>query len=221
MTASLALTVAPVAQSAGDALTRSALKRVALSSLAHAVSSQVLVPDGTVDHAEPSGEAPPGASAMLGYTQTYVNDFTGAKVPTGWQAHTGTPGSGDPGSQWALNHVVVSNGLLQLNTWRDRAFGDEWVAGGLCQCGVVRTYGAYFVRSKVTGAGLTQVELLWPTTGWPPEIDFNETGGDTSSSMATLHFGSGNHQIHATVNVEMTQWHTWGLSGRPLRFRTR
>jgi len=148
---------------------------------------------------------------MTGYTRTYVNDFTGTTVPTGWDVYTGTPGSGDPGSQWALNHVVVSGGLLQLNTWQDPIFGGKWVTGGLCQCGVPRTYGAYVVRSKVTGAGPTQVELLWPTTGWPPEIDFDETNGSTGYSMATLHYGSNNLQVHSTMNIDMSQWHTWGV----------
>jgi outer membrane protein OmpA-like peptidoglycan-associated protein len=140
-----------------------------------------------------------------------VEDFTGTTVPVGWNVYTGTPGSGDPGSQWALNHVTVSGGLLQLNTWQDPAFGGKWVTGGLCQCGVTHTYGAYFVRSRVTGAGPTQVELLWPTSGWPPEIDFNETNGTTGYSMATLHFDPSNSQVHSTINTDMAQWHTWGV----------
>jgi outer membrane protein OmpA-like peptidoglycan-associated protein len=148
---------------------------------------------------------------MTGYTRTYVNDFTGTTVPAGWNVYTGTPGSGDPGSQWASSHVALSGGLLQLNAWQDRAFGGEWVTGGVCQCGVTHTYGAYFVRSRVTGAGPTQVELLWPTSGWPPEIDFNETNGATDFSMATLHFNSDNTQVHSTINADMSQWHTWGV----------
>jgi outer membrane protein OmpA-like peptidoglycan-associated protein len=151
---------------------------------------------------------------MPGYHETYVNDFTGTTIPQGWDVYTGVPG-GDPGSQWALGHVVVADGQLQLNTFQDPAFGGEWVTGGLCQCGIEQTYGAYFVRSRATGAGPTMVELLWPITGWPPEIDFSETNGEIGSSSATLHFTSANSQIHNTVDVDITQWHTWGVIWTP------
>jgi outer membrane protein OmpA-like peptidoglycan-associated protein len=151
---------------------------------------------------------------MPGYQQSYVNDFTGSSLPSGWGTFNGTPGS-DPGTSWAPSHVVVSGGLLQLNAYQDSKYNNEWVTGGVCQCGVAQTYGAYFVRSKLTGAGPTQVELLWPTSGWPPEIDFNETYGDTSGSMATLHYDSSNDQTQQTVSIDMTQWHTWGVIWTP------
>jgi outer membrane protein OmpA-like peptidoglycan-associated protein len=205
--ASIALSVVPGHQSVTGASTT-------LTSTVHsphATSPSVPVPDGTASASEPSGQAPPSSTAMTAYTRTYVNDFMGTSLPEGWNVYRGTPGSGDPGSQWAASHVAVSGGLLQLNTWQDPAFGGKWVTGGLCQCGVTHSYGAYFVRSRVTGAGPTQVELLWPTTGWPPEIDFNETNGATDSSMATLHFNSDNAQVHSTINTDMSKWHTWGV----------
>jgi outer membrane protein OmpA-like peptidoglycan-associated protein len=170
---------------------------------------------GTPNSSEPSNYAPPSATALAGYNLSYVNDFTGTTVPSGWSVYTGTPGSGDPGSQWAINHVTVGGGELQLNTFKDPAFNNEWVTGGLCQCGVDRLYGAYFVRSRVTGPGSTQVELLWPKIGWPPEIDFDETGGGTTLSQATLHWSAANSQIHNQVNTDMTQWHTWGVIWTP------
>ena len=171
-------------------------------------------PAGNPSSSEPSGEAPPDPGAMPGYQQSYVNDFTGSSLPSGWGTFNGTPGS-DPGTSWAPSHVVVSGGLLQLNAYQDSKYNNEWVTGGVCQCGVAQTYGAYFVRSKLTGAGPTQVELLWPTSGWPPEIDFNETYGDTSGSMATLHYDSSNDQTQQTVSIDMTQWHTWGVIWTP------
>ena len=170
---------------------------------------------GTPDSSEPSGYSPPGADALSGYSQSYVTDFTGTKLPSGWGVYTGVAG-GDPGSQWALNHVVVSGGMLQLNTFQDPAYNNEWVNGGLCQCTVAHEYGAYFVRSRVTGPGSTQVELLWPSNGdWPPEIDFNETGGGTTGTSATLHFTAANSQVHNTLTIDMTQWHTWGVIWTP------
>jgi outer membrane protein OmpA-like peptidoglycan-associated protein len=187
---------------------------VGTGALAHE-STSVTVPVGAPDASEPSGQSPPGPHAMPGYRESYVTDFNGSTVPAGWDVYTGEPG-GDPGAQWGASHVVVSGGMLQLSTWQDPAYGGEWVAGGLCQCGIsANTYGAYFVRSRMTGPGPTQVELLWPTSGWPPEIDFDETFGGDTFSMVTLHWSSTNQQIHNSVNANMEQWHTWGVIWTP------
>ncbi len=168
-------------------------------------------PVGTPDNSEPSGMAPPAADALAGYSSSYTTDFTGTSLPAGWDVYSGTPG-GDPGGQFGAAHVAVSGGLLQLNTWQDPAYGSEWVTGGLCQCGLARTYGAYFVRSRVTGAGPTAVMLLWPSAPvWPPEIDFNETGGDVAATSSTVHFGADNAIIQRHLTIDMTKWHTWGV----------
>ena len=175
-------------------------------------------PIGTLDASAPSGYAPPAANAMAGYTQSYVTDFNGSSLPSGWYTYSGQPG-GDPGSQWASSHVSVSGGILTLNAFQDPAYGGEWVTGGLCQCGVARTYGAYFVRSRVTGAGPTQVELLWPANNtWPPEIDFSETSGGTGGSTASdiwASSGSSRSQVQSHVSIDMTAWHTWGVIWTP------
>jgi len=170
---------------------------------------------GVTDPQEPSGMAPPISSAIAGYQQTYVTDFPGTTLPTGWTTFNGAPG-GDPGTQWAPSQVTVGNGMLQL-TANYSSSQHEWLTGGTCQCQSTQTYGAYFVRSRMTGPGPTVVELLWPPDGysWPPEVDFNETYGGTSASMATVHFDSSNQVDHRTVNIDMTQWHTWGVIWTP------
>lgn len=175
-----------------------------------------LYPVGSPDSSEPSGYAPPSASDLPGFTQSYVSDFTGSTLPAGWDTYSGQPG-GDAGAQFGgASHVSVSNGLLSLNTFQDPNYNNEWVTGGLCQCGHSQTYGAFFVRSRMTSAGATNVELLWPVANvWPPEVDFSETYGGTSYSMATTHWGSANSQIQHTVNTDMTQWHTWGVIWTP------
>jgi Glycosyl hydrolases family 16 len=173
-----------------------------------------LFPIGTPDASAPSGMGPPAADALAGYYRSYVTAFTSNALPSGWETFLGKPG-GDPGAQWADTHVTVNNGLLTLYAFQDPAFNNAWVTGGLCQCSVARTYGAYFVRSRLTGPGPTQVELLWPTTGWPPEIDFSETYGGTNYSMATDHFTAANKEIHNRVYLDVTQWHTWGVIWNP------
>lgn len=172
-------------------------------------------PDGVPDSSEPSGEAPPSAVALAGYTLSYETDFDGTAVPSGWNVFTGIPG-GDPGGHFGASHVVVNDGVLALDTFRDPAWHNRWVTGGICQCGVAQVYGAYFVRSRLSGAGPTQVELLWPqNNAWPPEIDFNETGGSATSTTTSIHFGSKNHIVHHSIKIDMTQWHTWGVIWAP------
>ncbi|HEV3266867.1 MAG TPA: glycoside hydrolase family 16 protein [Acidimicrobiales bacterium] len=172
-------------------------------------------PIGVKSNLAPSGEGPPGPSALTGYNLTYVNNFEGTSIPPGWNVFTGIP-AGSPGGQFASTHVVVSDGLLQLNTWKDPNFQNRWVTGGICQCGLKKSYGAYFVRSRITGAGPNEVELLWPASNiWPPEIDFNETGGTATATSSTLHYGPINLIEQRFINIDMKNWHTWGVIWSP------
>jgi hypothetical protein len=174
-------------------------------------SAHTPYPRGVVDIAEPSGVAPPGVNALSGFVRTYVTDFNGTSLTSGWDVFTGIP-AGDPGGKFASSHVVVSDGLLQLSTWKDPQYQNRWVTGGLCQCGLSRVYGAYFIRSRVTSDGPNQVELLWPADNqWPPEIDFNETQGGALATTWTIHYGPINQVDQGILKIDMTQWHTWGV----------
>lgn len=46
-------------------------------------------PVGLPDPAEPSGFAPPGPHALVGFTLSHVFDFNGSTVPAGWNVFTG------------------------------------------------------------------------------------------------------------------------------------
>ena len=179
------------------------------------ITKTVAFPVGVVDSSEPSSMAPPGAHALKGYKLNYVTDFNGTTIPQGWYSFSGVPG-GLPGGHFAKSHVVVNHGLLQLNTWRDPRFHNHWVTGGLCQCGLGHAYQAYFVRSRITGAGTNEVELLWPLkNNWPPEVDFNETGAHADQTSSTVHWGIDNHIEQITLKVNMKRWHTWGVIWSP------
>ncbi|HUZ41796.1 MAG TPA: glycoside hydrolase family 16 protein [Acidimicrobiales bacterium] len=172
-------------------------------------------PVGLPDSTEPSGMGPPTATALVGYAQSYVADFAGTTLPPGWDVFTGVPG-GDPGGHFGISHVVVNGGELELTTYRDPAWHNRWVTGGLCQCGLAHTYGAYFVRSRITAPGPNEAELLWPAGKvWPPEIDFNETGGTTASTSDSVHFGKANTIVRSHIFIDMTLWHTWGVIWTP------
>lgn len=179
------------------------------------IAKTVAFPIGSLNASEASGMAPPSAQALKGFKLSYVNDFNGTSVPSGWFLFSGVPG-GLPGGHFAPSHVVVSDGLLQLNTWKDPQFQNHWVTGGLCQCGLGHTYQAYFVRSRITGAGPNEVELLWPLNNhWPPEVDFNESGAHSDRTSSTVHWGIDNQieQVLLTINLE--RWHTWGVIWTP------
>jgi len=172
-------------------------------------------PVGTPDSTEPSGEAPPGPTAMVGYVIAHVDDFNGTSLPPTWEVYTGVPAR-DPGGRFAASHLVVSGGLLELNTFQDPLYGNRWITGGLCQCGFPLKYGAFFVRSRITGQGPSEIQLLWPASqSWPPEIDFNETGGSGTTTSSSLHYGAANTIIRRHLTIDMTQWHTWGVIWTP------
>jgi hypothetical protein len=155
----------------------------------------------------------------------FADDFTGSSLDSNWTAYNGEPG-GDPGGWWDPSHVEVSDGMLILQTYEDPAhYGGPssdtpWVEGGVSGfAGLQQTYGEYLVRSRVTSTtGVTEVELLWPASdSWGPEIDFNESNGTAGFTTATLHWGSGTdaQQESQTLQIDLTQWHTWGVIWSP------
>jgi Glycosyl hydrolases family 16 len=167
--------------------------------------------------AEPSRLAPPAASWFPGLIRSYCTDFVGTQLPGGWGAFSGAPG-GDPGSMFDPSHVVVANGILSLNTLRSPMNHGGWATGGVCQCGVGRTYGLYLVRSRITGPGDDEDQMLWPAAHvWPPEVDFNETGLHLTKTGWYVHFSPSNKQIAKTLNIDLERWHTWGVRWTPTR----
>ena len=170
-------------------------------------------PVGVANSDEPSGMAPPTANSLIGYHQTYVDDFNGSQLPKGWYTFNGVPG-GDTSGQFSSHHILVTQGLLRLKTYQDPAFKNHWVTAGLCQCGKPETYGAYFVRSRVTGSGTNSVALLWPASNkWPPEIDFSENLFYNNLTTATVHWSS-RTDFHV-MYINMLKWHTWGVIWSP------
>jgi beta-glucanase (GH16 family) len=138
-----------------------------------------------------------------------------------WGLYSGQPG-GDPGGWWDPSHVVVQGGIAHLKTYRDSAFGNRWVSGGMSSSHAVKqTYGKYLVRFRATpGYGVSNVLLLFPSADhWPPEIDFAEDGGTSStgrpSMSASLHYGADNSQIQRSVSADFTKWHVMGVEWTP------
>jgi beta-glucanase (GH16 family) len=152
---------------------------------------------------------------LAGWNMVFSDDFTGNAINgTSWGSYSGQPG-GDPGGWWEPSHVAVHNGMLDLQTYRDSAFGNRWVSGGASSApALTQLYGKYLVRFRIDkGVGVSGILLLWPSNGgWPPEIDFGEDGGgDRSQSTATLHYGANDSQMAQSVTADFSQWHTMGV----------
>lgn len=166
---------------------------------------------------EPSGTPPLAPKVLRGWTRVYCTDFLGSKMPKGWSKFSGVP-KGDPAGRWAPSHVHVVKGVLDISTFRDPADRDAWVSGGTCLCGLPLRYGAYFVRSRLTAGGASDVELLWPKSNtWPPEVDFFESWQQPYLNTFTDHYASVNHQIQGWLQANLTKWHTWGVLWTPTR----
>jgi beta-glucanase (GH16 family) len=173
--------------------------------------------------AEPSlGVASPDhGSSKAKWRLAFSDNFTNGLNQDNWGLYEGQPG-GDPGGWWDPSHVVVKNGVANLETYRDPNFGNKWVSGGMSSAYALhQMYGKYLVRFRATvGYGVSNVLLLWPSVGpWPPEIDFAEDGGTSStgrpSMTATLHYNADNEQIQSTVHADFTKWHTMGVEWTP------
>lgn len=168
---------------------------------------------------EPGKVLPLGPNTLHGYTRTYCNDFSGTAIPAGWFKFKGQP-RGDANSMFEPWHVRIRGGALRINTYRDPLLKWKWVSGGICQCGLARTYGAYYIRARITAPGASAIALLWPkNNSWPPEVDFLETWQQYNSSTSTLHFSirgnPGDHKVQDRVKMNLTAWHTWGVTWAP------
>ena len=180
----------------------------------------VLAALGSAGHGDRSAAATKRAPAR--WKQVFVDDFSQGVDNSRWLKYSGQPG-GDPGGWWDPSHVTVTNGVLNLETYRDTRFGGRWVSGGVSSSPALRQrYGKYVVRFRMdAGMGVLGVLLLWPSSNiWPPEIDFAETGGTDDRRdkiSATLHHGADDQQIPRILRGDFTQWHTAGVEWTPGR----
>ena len=93
---------------------------------------------GAAASAGGDGTTPP--SSVAGWRLTYITDFPGNSLPSGWDAYNGEPG-GDPDGNWDPSNVSVSGGALHL-------MATPSAQGGLQFYGNPQTYGMYLVRMK-------------------------------------------------------------------------
>lgn len=190
--------------------------------LASALLALVLTGGGACALAalQPREKRPRIRLPRVAWHRIFFDSFSRGLQPRRWGRYSGQP-RGDPGGWWAPSHVVVRHGIVSLETYRDRRFGDRWVSGGFSSGPALKqTYGRYEIRLRMDrGKGVAVVALLWPVSDhWPPEIDFAEDGGEDKARnqvTATLHYGSHNGQIQRSVSGDFTRWHTLGVQWLP------
>ena len=134
---------------------------------------------------------------------------------TRWGAYSGQPG-GNPYGWWSPTHLQGLGGYALLRGLRENG---RFVTAGMMLKTLPLTYGKYVVRAKFDkSAHVEHTMLLWPTKGWPPEVDFSE-GPTSKGDMATSHWGSANYQTHRFVSVDMTRYHDYGVEWTPTALR--
>lgn len=153
------------------------------------------------------------------WKSVFSDEFTSGYSTATWTRYNGVPRC-CAATRWDPSHLVVSQGIMNLQNYRDSALGGKWVSAGLSMGkSLDQTYGKWSVRFRMDRAmGVGMCFALWPKTGWPPEIDFAEESakyGDRTVETGTLHYGSANSQIHSKVTGDFSQWHTASVEWTP------
>lgn len=163
--------------------------------------------------ADPSGA---GIPSLPGWTLRFSDDFTGSAVNTAhWSVYNGNPhGHGGPKS---AKNAIVHDGMLTLRVTK---LDGVWTGAGMSGAkSTTGTYGRFMVRARYShGVGARATALLWPTTGWPPELDFLEFDArdpDHSKLMLTNHYNPDDEMQQAFIPGDYTEWHTFGVIWTP------
>ena len=162
--------------------------------------------------ASPSGLALP-ADVLKTWKLTFRDDFPGSRLSPAWgYPYTGQP---DAYTTWSPSHVGVRDGKLVLSQYRENG---KFVSGGVA-LSPSQTYGNFQIRMRVDPSDdMTYAVLLWPSKGWPPEIDIAEDGGGRRQSNAsTLIYGAATPrtQIQVKAYADFSRWHTVGVEWSP------
>jgi hypothetical protein len=205
-------------------------------------------PTATVSSPAPStptsSSPPPPVSAstampvgdLPGWKQVYADDFSGSTLDTykAWSVYNGgAPGSNPTTGWWMASHAVVSNGMLNLRGYVDKAASPDGrvVTAGLGLWKLpAQTYGKYEILARIDKcAEVKYAWLLWPYSGkWPDdgEIDFAEDeGGDRTKTTASLLFKNALGQADALPKdydyptPDLSGWHRIGVEWTPTSVR--
>lgn len=144
------------------------------------------------------------AAVKQGWTKVGGDEFNGTSLNGNWGPYDGA-GNGGNGRR-TPDAIKVGGGVVTIT-------GDAQGNTGGMAWGDNQTYGKWEMRAKFpAGGGLYHpVLLLWPESGWPPEIDFAETASDSGQVDFFLHYSASNQQESASRQLDITQWHNYAV----------
>ena len=167
--------------------------------------------------ASPAAASTPPPTSTRFPRMIYYRQFRRPLRPHTWTVYQGQP-TCCKDSYWAKSHVVTRKGALRIRTYRDPAFGNRWVSGGVSMARLVnQTYGRWVVRFRMNrGTGVGMDVALRPS-GDGTVVDWIEESSDHGAlrnlETATLHYGG--TRVHAHVQADFTNWHTMTLAWVP------
>ncbi|HWU04489.1 MAG TPA: Ig-like domain-containing protein [Novosphingobium sp.] len=136
--------------------------------------------------------------------------------------------SGSSSSSLNINPFSISNGVLTITAAPTPTQDLQYLSNYAYTSGLLTTrqsfsqeYGYFEIKAKLpSGTGFWPAFWLLPADGsWPPEIDVFETGGsDPNTALITTHWtnsSKANLYEQDKVNVDTTQWHTYGVNWGP------
>jgi beta-glucanase (GH16 family) len=172
---------------------------------------------GTPSIARASDPSGVGIPSISGWTLKFGDDFTGSAISPAWAVYKNEHSHRGP--KLAAN-VDVHDGMVTLKVTKRNG---EWTGSGICASRVTTgTYGRYLLRVRYGhGLGTRATAMLWPTSGWPPEVDFMEYDARDAQHhllMLTNHYNAGgqtNLMQHAFIPGDYREWHTIGLEWTP------
>jgi beta-glucanase (GH16 family) len=159
-----------------------------------------------------AAESSAAAPAASRFALIQDSEFSGTTLGSKWTVYNGSPACCQ--STWARSHAVVRGGRLVLEATKA-----DMTSAGVSLGHLNFLYGRVHVRMRMDpGVGIKMCALLWPQTGWPPEIDFAESSSSDAlraQISSTLHYGASNTQIRTHLAIDFTHWHTFGVTWTP------
>lgn len=166
----------------------------------------------------PNPDEPPPIPDRAGHTEIWRDEFNGMGLdPAKW----GNPYSGEfkstAGSKAEPSNVFVADGMLQIKSvWRDS--DNKVTTGGLKSKLYLPGTGGWMECAMRQDPGVAKTAvMLYPQSGWPPEIDYLEMGGDVTqvkdrqSMNATVHVNPANDRTGThDLRADYTAWHIVG-----------
>ncbi|MCF7553834.1 family 16 glycosylhydrolase [Pseudonocardia sp. WMMC193] len=157
----------------------------------------------------PGTDGGTSAAERLGWgTPTHAEEFS-SNVLRGWGLYDGAGHEGK--GRRSPSAVTIKDGVLTITGTANGTTGG--MAWQLDKSKYGRWEGR--MRAPVGDPDYHALFLLWPDAeNWPVggEVDFMETSAaDRQSTDGFLHYGANNSQLHASVKLDVTQWHNWAV----------